>query len=120
MDTWKWEMEMCCSMHIQSLYEKLLQCQQQGITTGINVAPDYGAAPYDETLFDTLRLSVKTTEEGLLALRGAVSYWSPRSGFSGKSSTIRTFDNLESCLEWMENKSAASDECAEIMSERCR
>ena len=111
---------MCCSMHIQSLYEKLLQCQQQGITTGINVAPDYGAAPYDETLFDTLRLSVKTTEEGLLALRGAVSYWSPRSGFSGKSTTIRTFDNLESCLEWMENKSAASDECAEIMSERCR
>lgn len=33
-DVWIWEMEMCCGMHIESLYKKLLQCCQQGATTG--------------------------------------------------------------------------------------
>lgn len=70
-DVWKWELRMCCSMHVESLYKQLLQCLQQGTTTGINLSPDYAAAPHDETLFDSVMLSLKSTEEGALELHGA-------------------------------------------------
>ena len=119
-DVWKWELKMCCSLHVESLYKLLLQCQQQEITTGINLSPDYAAAPHDETLFDSVRLSLKSTEEGTLGLHGTVSYWSPGRGFWGYSTDIRTFETVNSCIEWLSDTHAASKKCAEVLSARCR
>ena len=58
MNVWKWEMDMCCSMHIESLYKLLKEYKEKGVLTGIAVSPKFPAAPHDETLFDWCPLSV--------------------------------------------------------------
>lgn len=120
MNVWKWEMDMCCSMHIESLYKQLLLCKEQGMSTGISVQPRYPAAPHDETLFDCVMLYAKSVgETGAMEISGTVFYWSPSKGDWQKSTVIRTFDNLDDCIAWLKNENAASEECAEIFYERC-
>jgi len=106
---------MCCDMHIESLYKQLQECLQKGQRTGINLSPQYAAAPHDETLFDSVMLSLKSTADGTLELRGAVSYWNPAQGYHGQSTTIRAFANADDCLTWLQDSSAASEECADVM-----
>lgn len=120
MNVWKWEMDMCCSMHIETLYKQLNEIKENGVSADIAVHPDYSAAPHDETLFDCIMLYAKSIDDTKMEITGTVFYWSPYRGHWEKSTVIRTFANLDECLAWLSNKNAASDECAEILYERCK
>lgn len=118
---WKWEMKMCCSLHIHSLLELLQKCQDEGDTTGICVCPDYGAAPRNESLFDTVALQAKSTGDGeKIEISGTVTYWSPSKSFWEESTVIRSFVSLDECITWLKNENAASEECADILEKNCR
>ena len=119
MNVWKWEMDMCCSMHINSLYKQLKELKEKGITTCIAVHPKYPAAPHDETLFDCVMLYAKSIDNGKMEISGTVFYWSPSKGNWQKSTVIRTFADIDECIAWLANENAASNECAEILYERC-
>lgn len=121
MNVWKWEMEMCCGLHVKSLLKLLQLCEDEGNTTGINVCPDYGAAPQNESLFDTVILSAKSVgDDGKIEITGTVTYWNPYSSFRSKSAVIRSFNSLDECMAWLKNENAASEECAEVLEEHCR
>lgn len=121
MDVWKWEMDMCCSMQIESLYKKLLVCKEKGTMTGICLRANIPAAPMNESLFDNVMLFVESDEkDGKIVVTGKVHYWSPVKGSWNKTTEIRSFDSFDECLEWMENENVASKECAEILYERCK
>lgn len=120
MNVWKWEMDMCCSMHIESLYKLLKEYKEKGVLTGIAVSPKFPAAPHDETLFDCVMLYAKSVDDSeKIEISGTVFYWSPLKGDWQKSTVIRTFAGLEECIAWLGNENAASTECAEILYERC-
>lgn len=120
-DVWKWEIKMCCSLHIQSLLKLLQKCQDEGDTTEICVCPNYGAAPHDELLFDSVVLQAKSMGDGeKIEISGTVTYWSPGTSFWEKSTTIRSFASLDECMTWLKNERAASEECADILGKNCR
>lgn len=121
MNVWKWEMEMCCSLHVNSLLKLLQACKEEGKTTGINVCPNYGAAPHDESLFDSVTLSAKSVGEDVkIEITGTVTYWNPYDSFRSKSTVIRSFNSLDECMAWLMNENTASKECAELLEEHCR
>lgn len=119
MDVWKWEMKMCCGMQIESLQTQLLECKQKGQTTDIAVRPKYPAAPHDEMLFDSVTLFARSKDDGKIEVSGTVNYWSSSKGYWHESAVIRTFDGIDACIDWLNNASAASEECAEILDEKC-
>ena len=119
MNVWKWEMDMCCSMQIESLRKQLQECKNKGITTEIALSPEYPAAPRNESLFDCVMLYAKSLKDCKLEVSGTVFYWSPGRGNWQKSSVIRIFDNLDECINWLSNEDKASEECTEFLYEKC-
>ena len=43
----------------------------------------------------------------------------PVDGDTQKSTTIKTFPDLDDCLSWLGNESAARDKCVEMLDENC-
>ena len=43
----------------------------------------------------------------------------PVDGDTQKSMTIKTFPDLDDCLSWLGNESAARDKCVEMLDENC-
>ena len=120
MDVWKYEMESCCSMILQELYEKLKELCDNGNTAAFSISPQYMAAPRNEMLFDGVDIYVRSKDDGKIEVEGIVHYWHPDEGGSRKRTVIRTFDNIQDCLQWLKNEQyAASKECADILAERC-
>jgi len=99
-------------MQIEQLYEKVLECKQNDVSKGFSAAPRGQAAPHDETLFDGVRLYAESADGSHIEISGTVTYWNPVDGYSQESTVIRQFDDIDSCLAWLKNKGAASDECA--------
>ena len=115
----KWEMNMCCSMQIESLHKQLLECRHEGRKKDISLCPDIMAAPHDETLFDGLMLYIRSIDNGKIQVSGTVFYWSPPKGYWDKSAVICTFDNIDVCIDWLSKKSTASEEGTEVLYEKC-
>lgn len=120
MSVWKWEMGMCCRMHIESLYKLLSELKDRDVSSGIVVHPDYYATPFNDTLFDSIMLYAKSIDNGKIEISGTVFYWTPGTEGWKKSTVIRTFPNLDESLAWLSNKDAARDECTELFYERCK
>lgn len=115
----KWEMEMCCDSHVESLLKMLQTCKDRGHIKGFYLTPNYAAAPQDETLFDSVRLYAKSVDEGnMIELSGEVTYWNPFSGFVGKTAVIHTFHSIDECVDWLKDHNV-SKECAEILFSSC-
>ena len=110
-DVWLWEMQMCCSMHLKALREKLLEYGGAPLPDDTTIGPLLTAAPHDDTLFDSVTLYIKA---GLnLHVFGDVSYWTPDRGHWNKACVIRSFGTTSECLEWLKDEHlAASEECA--------
>ena len=70
-------------------------------------------------VFDCMNLYARLGDDGTVELSGTVFYWNPVDGDTQKSVTIQTFPNLEACLEWLGNESAARDKCVELLNENC-
>lgn len=119
MNVWKWEMKMCCSMQIESLHKQLLECKHEGRTEEIALRPNVTAAPHDETLFDGLMLDVRSKDNNKLQVSGTVFYWSLSKGYWQESTVICIFENIDTCIDWLSNKSAAGEECSEVLYEKC-
>ena len=58
-------------------------------------------------------------DDGTVELSGTVFYWDPVDGDTQKSTTIKTFPDLDDCLSWLGNESAARDKCVEMLDENC-
>lgn len=113
MKTWSvrgYEMESCCRMQIKPLLELLEGCRQNNITTGISVKPKFMAAPENDSLFDSLQLFAKSTENDAIEISGTVYYGYPDN--TEKSAVIRTFNSLDDCIAWLSDKNSV-EECAE-------
>lgn len=120
MDVWKYEMESCCSMILQELYEKLKELCDNGNTAVFAISPQYMAAPRNEMLFEGVDFCIKSTVDGKINAEGIVHYWHATDGGWCKSTVIRSFDKIEDCLQWLKNDGyAASKESADILAERC-
>ena len=115
---WLFNMEMCCSMQISSLRTKLEECKKDGRTNCI-VSPNYPAASNEDYLFDCMNLYARLGDDGTVELSGTVFYWDPVDGDTQKSTTIKTFPDLDDCLSWLGNESAARDKCVEMLDENC-
>ena len=118
-DVWKFEMRLCCGMNIKDLYDQLLEIRNFQNISDYAITPHCMAAPHNESLVDGVRLYVKTNS-GKIDVTGTVFYWHVTEGSWQKSTTIHSFDTIEECLEWLKNESAACEECANILNERCR
>ncbi len=116
---WLFNMDMCCRMQISSLLEKLEDCKRMGRTASCEVCPDYPAASNEDYLFDCMDLYARLGDDGTVELLGTVFYWNLTDGKTQKSVTIQTFPNLDACLEWLGNTSAALDKCVELLNENC-
>ena len=110
---------MCCGMQISSLIAKLEDCKRMGRTKSGVVSPNYPAASNEDYLFDCMNLYARLGDDGTVELSGTVFYWNPVDGDTKKSVTIQTFPNLDACLEWLGNESAARDKCVELLNENC-
>jgi len=112
---WLFNMDMCCGMQISSLIAKLEDCKRMGRTTSGVVSPNYPAASNEDYLFDCMNLYARLGDDGTVELSDTVFYWNPVDGDTQKSVTIQTFPNLDACLEWLGNESAARDKCVELL-----
>lgn len=106
---------MCCGMQINSLYHKVLECKENGTTAGFSVHPRNPAAPYDDLLFDSVRLYAKSADGNEVEISGTVSYWHPSEGYWKTSAVIRRFEDIDACLTWLKNEIAAGEECANVL-----
>lgn len=121
MDIWKSEMESCCSMNINALYKRLLEKKDEAGEVGFTLNSGIAAAPHDEMLFDSVTFHVKTIEDGKLEMTAKVHYWHTTDGALDKSAIIRSFKDVDECLEWLKNKEwASSHESADILAEKCK
>lgn len=111
----RYEMETCCRMQIESLLELLYECRRSNNGSAISVTPRYLAAPHDDSLFDSLRLYIKTIDGGKLELSGTVYYWNPVDGSREEKAVIRIFDSLDSCIAWLESGTDAIEKCADAL-----
>lgn len=116
---WLFNMDMCCGMQISSLLAKLEDCKRMGRTTSCVVSPNYSAASNEDYLFDCMNLYAKLGDDGTVELSGTVFYWDPVDGDTQKSVTIQTFPDLDACLSWLGNESAARNKCVEMLDENC-
>lgn len=116
---WLFNMDMCCRMQISSLLVKLRDCKRMGRTTSCVVSPNYPAASNEDYLFDCMNLYARLGDDGTVELSGTVFYWDPVDGDTQKSTTIKTFPDLDDCLSWFGNESAARDKCVEMLDENC-
>lgn len=114
MRRWLWEMQMCCSMQLTSLRKNLHEFRGKNPEPGAVIGSGFTSAPYDEMLFDSVRLYATVQEDGRIAVGGTVFFWCAAEGYSEKTAILRTFDCIDPCLAWMENECAASEECAAI------
>lgn len=115
MDVWKWEMEMCCSMQLSALAENLSKSGERRLTPGTTVGSGVTSAPRDEMLFDAVRIHARVSDEERIDVIGTVFYWRIDKGDWSRTARLRTFDNLNQCLDWLKDeKGSASKECAEI------
>ena len=117
---WLFNMDMCCGMQISSLLVKLRDCKRMGRTTSCVVSPNYPAASNEDYLFDCMNLYARLGDDGTVELSGTVFYWDPVDGDTQKSTTIKTFPDLDDCLSWLGNESAARDKCVEMLDENCQ
>jgi hypothetical protein len=107
-------------MILKELYEKLKELCDNGNTDAFSISPQYMAAPRNEMLFDGVDIYVRSKDDGKIEVEGVVHYWHPDEGGSRKRTVIRTFGNIQDCLQWLKNEQyAASNECADILAERC-
>ena len=90
-----------------------------GRTTSGVVSPNYPAASNEDYLFDCMNLYARLGDDGTVELSGTVFYWNPVDGDTQKSVTIQTFPNLDDCLSWLGNESAARNKCVEMLDENC-
>jgi hypothetical protein len=105
-------------MQISSLRVKLEECKNAGRTNCV-VSPNYPAASNEDYLFDCMNLYAMLKEDGKVVVEGVVFYWNPVDGDTQKSAVIATFKDLDECLTWISNESAAKEECVEILNENC-
>lgn len=119
MNIWKSEMTSCCRMNIEALYKRLMENKEGAGVAGFLLSSGIAAAPHDETLFDSVTFYVKTVDNGSNELIGKVHYWHPTDGPSDKTAIIRTFDDIDKCMEWLTDKWQAIDESAGVMAEKC-
>ena len=115
---WLFNMEMCCSMQISSLRTKLEECKKDGRTNCI-VSPNYPAASNEDYLFDCMNLYARLKEDGKVVVEGVVFYWNPVDGDTQESAVIRSFKDIDECLNWINSESSARDECVEVLNEHC-
>ena len=66
-----------------------------------------------------MNLYAMLKEDGKVVVEGVVFYWNPVDGDTQKSAVIATFKDLDECLTWISNESAAKEECVEILNENC-
>lgn len=118
MDIWKSEMTSCCRMNIEALYKRLMENKEKTGQADFLLNSGIAAAPHDEMLFDSVTFYVKTVENGILELTAKVHYWHTTDGAWDKVAVIRTFPDVEKCLEWL-NKDEASKESVDIIAEKC-
>lgn len=104
MGVYDFEMEMCCSMQVSSLIHELEQCKQRGDVKGRVVHPLYPAAPSRDTLFDSMNLYARLDDEGKVELSGAVYYWNHIDGDTQQTTIIKTFSDIDTCLEWLKGE----------------
>ena len=116
---WLFNMDMCCSTQISSLLQELQDCKAMGIAANYVARPTYPAAPNEDYLFDCMNLCARMEADGTVTVEGLVDYWHPQSGHSRKVATIRTFHNLDECLEWMSMETLACRDCVEALDENC-
>ena len=83
------------------------------------VSPDYPAASNEDYLFDCMNLYARLKEDGQVIVEGVVFYWNPVDGDTQKSAVIRAFKDIDECLGWISNESAAKEECVEVLNENC-
>ena len=120
-DVWLWEMEMCCSMELEALREKMSAYQGRRIAPGTVIDSGMYACPMEETLFEGLDFRVVVHENGQLEVIGKVRYWHPTDGGWDRIASLRTFDTLDDCNQWLKDENNASrEECARILKEQCR
>ena len=116
---WLFNMRMCCGMQISSLIIKLEDCKRMGRTTSCVVSPNYPAASNEDYLFDCMNLYARLKEDGKVVVEGVVFYWNPVDGDTQKSAVIRSFKDIDECLNWINSESSARDECVEVLNEHC-
>ena len=101
MGVYDFEMEMCCDMQVGSLIRELELCKQTDDIKGRIVHPRYPAAPSRDTLFDSMNLYARLDDDGKVELSGAVFYRSHGDGDSKTTRIIKTFPDIDACLEWL-------------------
>lgn len=120
-DVWLWEMEMCCGMELEALRKKMSAYQGQRMAPGTVIDSGMYACPIDETLFEGLSFKIVVHENGQLEVIGRVRYWHPVDGGWDMSASLRTFNNLKDCNQWLKDENSASrEECALILKEKCK
>ena len=120
-DVWLWEMEMCCGMELEALLNKMSAYQGQRIAPGTIVDSGMNACPMNESLFEGLVFQIIVHQNGQLEVMGKVHYWNPVDGGWDKTTSLRTFDTLEVCNQWLKDEHSTSrEECARILKEQCR
>lgn len=120
-DVWLWEMEMCCSMELEALRKKMSAYQRQRIAPGTVIDSGMYACPMDETLFEGIVFRIVVHENGQLEVIGRVRYWHPVDGGWDMSASLKTFNNLKDCNQWLKDEHSASrEECALILKEKCK
>lgn len=83
------------------------------------VSPNYPAASNEDYLFDCMNLYARLKEDGKVVVEGVVFYWNPVDGDTQKSAVIRSFKDIDECLNWFNSESSARDECVEVLNEHC-
>lgn len=116
---WEFNMERCCDMQLDTLTARLGYCKKTGIVGERVIKPDYPAAPNEEDLFDCMNLCATIRQDGTVELEGTVSYWYPNMGNKRMSALIRTFKDVDECLDWLSVPSRACRECVKVLSENC-
>ena len=73
----------------------------------------------EDYLFDCMNLYARLKEDGKVVVEGVVFYWNPVDGDTQKSAVIRSFKDIDECLNWINSESSARDECVEVLNEHC-
>lgn len=115
-DVWLWEMEMCCDTELEALRNKMNAYQGKRIPPGTVINSGMYACPMNESLFEGLSFRIEVHENGQLEVIGTVRYWNPSDGGWDMAASLRTFDTLEDCKQWLKDENSSSrKECARIL-----
>ena len=107
---------MCCGMELDALRKELEAFRGKRLAPGTKIDPGMTACPHDEMLFEAVRFWINILENGHLEVMGRVFYWHATDGGWHKTATLKTFDTLDDCLRWLEDKDRAGrEECALIL-----